>query len=129
MMLALIGLALLAGGSWLAFVGGSSYYLFAGLALLINSALVYRGSQWTQWAFAILILATLSWALFEVGLDWWQLFPRGNLIVVIGLACYAPWIARKHQSSVQEFVFRSGHFALVGSLIACAVVGLLALFE
>ena len=128
-MLALIGLAFLAGGGWLVFLGGSSYYLFAGLAFLINSALVYRGSQWTQWAFAILILATLSWALFEVGLDWWQLFPRGNLIVVTGLIPVCPWIARKHHSSVQKSVFRSGHFALVGSLIACAVVGLLALFE
>jgi quinoprotein glucose dehydrogenase len=126
-MLALIGLVFLAGGSWLALLGGSYYYLLAGLAFLLNSALIYRRSVFVYWVFAILILSTLTWALFEVGLDWWQLLPRGNLVVVIGLILVSPWVASKHQSSVENSIFRSGHFVLAGSLIASGVVGLLAL--
>jgi quinoprotein glucose dehydrogenase len=128
-MLALVGLALLTGGVWLLRLGGSSYYLLAGLAFLLNSALIYRGSAWIYWAFAILILATLSWALFEVGLDWWQLLPRGNLVAVIGIILILPWIGRFLQLSAEGMVFRSGRLALAGSLIACLVVALVALAD
>jgi quinoprotein glucose dehydrogenase len=125
--MAVVGLVFFAGGSWLVRFGGSSYYLLAGLAFLLNSVLIYRRSAWACWTFVVLILATLSWALFEVGLDWWQLLPRGNLVVVIGLVLAFPWVARRYQSSEQDAVFKSGYFALAGSLIASAVVALFAL--
>ncbi len=127
-MLAFIGLVFFAGGGWLVLLGGSYYYLLAGLAFLLNSALIYRRSVFVYWAFAILILSTLTWALFEVGLDWWQLLPRGNLIVVIGLILVVPWVADKLQSSAENAIFRLGHFVLAGSLIASGAVALLALF-
>lgn len=126
-MSALIGLVLFAGGGWLVLAGGSLYYGLAGLAFLLNSALLYCGSAWTYWAFALLTLTTLGWAIFEVGLDWWQLLPRGNLVVVVGMILVIPWVARRHQLSLESTVFRSGHLALAGSLIVCGVVGLLAL--
>jgi quinoprotein glucose dehydrogenase len=126
-MLTLIGLVFFAGGCWLVLVGGSFYYLLAGLAFLLNSVLFYRRSAWAFWAFAVLILATLTWSLAEVGLDWWQLVPRGNLVVVIGLILTLPWCARTYPSLAKDAVFRSGYFALVGSLVASGVVALFAL--
>ena len=128
-MLALIGLVFFSGGSWLVLVGGSPYYLLAGLAFLFISALMYRGSAWAYWAFAILILTTLGWSIFEVGLDWWQLMPRGNLVVVIGIILVSPWVARSYQSSAEGAFFRSGYLALAASLIACGIVGVMALVE
>lgn len=126
-LLGLTGLVFLAGGGWLSLVGGSFYYLLAGLGFLGNSALVYRRNAWAFWAFAVLILATLSWAVSEVGFDWWQLVPRGNLVVVFGLILILPWVARRYQPSAQDVVFKSGYFALVGSLITSGVVALFAL--
>ena len=41
--MALIGLALAVGGAWLAALGGSLYYLLAGLALLASGALILIG--------------------------------------------------------------------------------------
>jgi quinoprotein glucose dehydrogenase len=124
---ALIGLLLIVGGGWLVLVGGSFYYGLAGVVFLLNSVLLYRGSAWTHWAFAFLILATLGWAIFEVGLDWWQLLPRGNLVVGLGMILVIPWVTRGTQLSGQSAVSKSGHLALAGSLAACAVVALLAL--
>ena len=125
-MMALIGLVFFGGGCWLVRLGGSPYYLLAGLAFLINSVLIFRASAWAYWAFAVLTLATLSWALFEVGLDWWQLLPRGNLVVLIGLILVFPWVARRYQSSAHGGIFKSGYFALAGSLIASGIVALFA---
>jgi quinoprotein glucose dehydrogenase len=124
--LATIGLVFFSGGSWLVFVGGSFYYLLAGVAFLSISALTYRGNALAYWAFAVLILATLGWSFFEVGLDWWQLIPRGDLVVVIGMILLSPWVARSYRSSP---FLRSGYLALVTSLIACGITGVMALVE
>lgn len=125
-MLGFIGLVLIAGGAGLLLVGGSSYYLLAGLAFLCTSALVCRGSAWSYCSFALLILSTLGWAVFEVGLDWWQLMPRGDLVVVMGAILMIHRSPCRHQSSV---IFRSCHLALASSLVACGIVAVVALVE
>ena len=45
LVLALIGLALLIGGIWLAVLGGSIYYLLAGLGLVASGYLLFRGNS------------------------------------------------------------------------------------
>ncbi len=124
--LAIIGLVFISGGSWLVFVGGSFYYVLAGLAFLLVSVLTYRGSGLAYWAFAALILATLVWSLFEVGLDWWQLLPRGNLVIAIGLILLLPWLARSFRSTD---LLGSGYLALACSLVACGLVAAVSLIE
>jgi quinoprotein glucose dehydrogenase len=125
-LMAVLGLFFFAGGSWLVLVGGSFYYLVAGLAFLLISALTYRASALAYWAFAVLILTTLGWGLFEVGLDWWQLMPRGNLVVVIGIILLLPWVARSYRSSA---FFGSGYLALACSVIACGIIAVVSLAE
>jgi quinoprotein glucose dehydrogenase len=125
-MLGLIGLVLTAGGIGLLLVGGSSYYLLAGLAFFCTSTLVYRGSAWSYGTFAVLILSTLGWAVFEVGLDWWQLIPRGDLVVVMGAILMVHRLSCGHQSSA---IFTSCYLALASSLLACGIVAVVALVE
>jgi quinoprotein glucose dehydrogenase len=83
--LALFGIALAAGGLWLAILGGSVFYLLAGLALLASAVLVRRRSAMALWVHGALVLGALGWALWEVGFDWWQLGPRGGVLVLIAL--------------------------------------------
>ena len=128
-MFAICGSVLVAGGSRLIWAGGSSYYALAGLAFVLVAVLIYRGSAWACWAVAILILTTLIWAISEVGLDWWQLVPRGDLVVVLGAILVLPWVARRHALSAEGVVFRSGHLALAGSLFACGIIAIVALVE
>src|SRR5882724_3961124 len=104
------GLAFVVGGIWLAALGGSLYYALAGFALLSIAVLLFRRNAWVYWAYAMLILATLSWAVYEVGLDWWQLMPRGNFIVALGLVLAVPWIARLFEPA-DDPVFQSGYAA------------------
>ncbi|KQS96429.1 MULTISPECIES: glucose/quinate/shikimate family membrane-bound PQQ-dependent dehydrogenase [unclassified Rhizobium] len=92
---ALIGLALGGGGLWLIVLGGSWYYLIAGLGFLLTAFLLFarRGAALT--VYALLILGTLAWAIWEVGFDWWQLGPRGGVIILLGLWLLIPAIRRQ----------------------------------
>jgi quinoprotein glucose dehydrogenase len=90
----LIGLALGGGGAWLIALGGSPFYLFAGLMFLITAVLLMMRRAAALWIYAFLVLAALIWAIWEVGFDWWQLGPRGGLIILLGLWLLTPWIRR-----------------------------------
>ena len=81
--LALIGLALGGGGLWLVLLGGSFFYLLAGIAFLATAILLSMRKVAALWLYAIFVIAALGWAIWEVGFDWWQLGPRGGLIILI----------------------------------------------
>lgn len=72
----IIGAVLAAGGAWLAALGGSLYYVCAGVALLISGVLLARQKIAGVWLYAVLFAATLAWAFWEVGPDIWALVPR-----------------------------------------------------
>jgi quinoprotein glucose dehydrogenase len=93
--LALVGLVLGGGGAWLVALGGSWYYLIAGLAFLVTAWLLYRRRSAALWLYAGIVFATLIWAVWEIGFDWWQLGPRGGVIVIIALWLLTPWVRRR----------------------------------
>lgn len=82
--LGLLGLALAGGGAWLAALGGSLYYIVAGLLLLLDAWLLWRGRTLALWLFAAFFAASLVWALWESGLDWWPLGARLGLLFLLG---------------------------------------------
>ncbi|MBX4902619.1 glucose/quinate/shikimate family membrane-bound PQQ-dependent dehydrogenase [Rhizobium bangladeshense] len=90
----IIGLALGGGGLWLVTLGGSVFYLFAGLIFLVTAGLLLMRKAAALWVYAVLVVAALAWAVWEVGFDWWQLGPRGGVIILLGLWLLTPWIRR-----------------------------------
>lgn len=93
-LIALIGLVLTGGGGWLLSLGGSPYYVVTGIAFLLTAFLLLRRSGAALWLYAVIILGSLGWAVWEVGFDWWQLGPRGGVIVLIGLWLMLPAVRR-----------------------------------
>ncbi len=90
----LIGIALVAGGGILVALGGSPYYVIAGIGFLATGILLFLKRPLAIWVYAALILGSLAWAVWEVGFDWWQLGPRGGIIVLLGLWLMLPSIRR-----------------------------------
>jgi len=84
-LLGLIGLWLAGGGAWLLRLGGSPYYLAAGLGCLV-AAWLYLTRREGKGALVYLLVfaATCVWALAEAGSDFWLLLPR-----VVGPAVFA----------------------------------------
>lgn len=95
--LVLLGLILAVAGGWLAALGGSLYYVAAGIALLAVGVLLLRGSPAALWLHAVLLVASLWWAVWEVGVDWWPLAARLDLLFLLGLWLLTPWVRRSLQ--------------------------------
>jgi quinate dehydrogenase (quinone) len=75
---------LLLGGIYLATLGGSLYYVMAGLAYLIAGFLLWRRQASGAWVLILIVVLTIPWALWESGTFYWALFPR--LLVSSALA-------------------------------------------
>lgn len=91
---ALFGIVLVAGGGWLISLRGSWYYALAGLAMLVTAWLLFRRRATALWVYAALVMATLLWALWEAGLDWWPLAARGDVLFLLGVFMLTPWVTR-----------------------------------
>ncbi|MCD0251175.1 glucose/quinate/shikimate family membrane-bound PQQ-dependent dehydrogenase [Xanthomonas campestris pv. campestris] len=94
--LAVLGAALAYEGGRLVAVGGSWYYVLAGIAVLVAGVLLALGKRAGLWLFGATLAATIVWALWEVGLDGWGLIPRLAWISVLGLVLLPFWgVARR----------------------------------
>lgn len=84
-LLLLIGIVLTVGGVQLAALGGSWYYLIAGVAMGASGILYLRRKPAAAWLYALVFIGTALWALWEVGLNFWPLVPRLAPILVLAL--------------------------------------------
>ncbi|MDP9137996.1 MAG: membrane-bound PQQ-dependent dehydrogenase, glucose/quinate/shikimate family, partial [Pseudomonadota bacterium] len=115
----LFGTALLGGGTWLLALGGSLFYFLIGLAFLATGVLVFAGSALALWVYAGMVLASLLWSLWEVGFDWWQLAPRGGVIVVLGILLVLPPVVRSLDWK-SHGLFRTGGWVALGVSLVTA---------
>ncbi|WP_092957427.1 glucose/quinate/shikimate family membrane-bound PQQ-dependent dehydrogenase [Paracidovorax konjaci] len=90
----ILGVAVAAAGGWLVSLGGSPYYLVAGLALLATGVLLARRSAAALWLYAALLLGSTAWAVWEIGVDWWPLAARLDVLFVLGFWLATPWMRR-----------------------------------
>ena len=120
--LMLVGLALGIGGIWLLTLGGSAYYLLTGAGCLVSGLLICRGRRLGAWIYLGVFLATLLWAFWEVGADFWQLLPRVGGPLAVAIYVLMPWVQRALDSGAP----RSRGLGLAGGAVAAAGVVALA---
>jgi quinoprotein glucose dehydrogenase len=128
--IALLGLALFGGGAWLIALGGSWYYALAGIGMAATGILTIRQRSEAYWLYAVVVLGTLAWAIAEIGLDWWPLVPRGDVVFLVGLYLLMPWIARHlhRPGAVSRSGWRGAGLPLTASLVVAGLVGIAAMF-
>jgi quinoprotein glucose dehydrogenase len=125
----LIGLYLVIGGIWLIAVGGSFYYLVGGGAIVGTSILLFLRKREALWLYAFTILAIIIWAVAEIGFDWWQLVPRGDIIFLIGIWLCLPFMITPLVAKDQGERRRHAAAPLFGALAVAAIVGVIAMFS
>lgn len=85
---ALIGLSgawLLAGGAYLAALGGSWAYLPMGAVLLAVSAFRWRDQPFSGALYGWMLSGNVLWSVVEVGFDGWALLPRLGWWALLGM--------------------------------------------
>ncbi|MBF7687140.1 glucose/quinate/shikimate family membrane-bound PQQ-dependent dehydrogenase [Acinetobacter rathckeae] len=100
-----IGIVVLASGIYLIVLGGSYYYLIAGLMFLVTGFMLSRQSSLAFLSHALLMFATTLWGLWEVGSDFWALVPRVDVIGVLGLILFLPSISRVSRGQKKKYYF------------------------
>ena len=113
----LIGAVLLIGGARLLMLGGSAYYLLAGVGLVASGAMLWRLKTLGAWIYVGVFVATVLWALSEVGLNGWALVPRviAPMVLLAGVIAALPVLDAG----------RGRRFALIGagSFVLFALIG------
>lgn len=132
-----IGALLLIGGGWLLWLGGSAYYLLAGLACVVSGVLIWQGRRGGVWLYAVFLLATSLWAIAEVGLQFWQLLPRiagpaviGALLVPLGRGkrISGSDVSGPAASGSGMKEGRAGRWSMAGSVLLAGLVLLISHF-
>ena len=101
LLIALIGLGLAGGGGYLVVLGGSWYFLLMGLAMLVSGVLIAKRRPQGAWLYAVALVLTAIWAVWDTGLEYWPLVSRVLTFAVIGLvvALIYPQLARASGST------------------------------
>src|SRR3954447_8417134 len=73
--MAVIGIILAVGGAWLVALGGSLYYLVAGLALLASAWFLLRGRILGGWIYMALFILSAIWGFAESRGNAWAMVP------------------------------------------------------
>lgn len=117
--LILFGLPIFAGGIWLITLGGSWYYLPAGLGLLATAYFLIRGEKAAFWVYLVTFAATVVWALWEAGLNGWAQVPRlvAPTVVLLLVMSAFPMLRGPTKLRTALLSVGGGFFLLVGALV------------
>lgn len=118
----LVGTYFVYGGARLIGLGGSFYYLPAGIALIATAVLLLRSNLRGAYLYAVFFVVTALWALWESGLQFWPLAARLGMFAVIGLLV-AIWVLLQPRARTQTRL-RQTTYGLAG----LTVLGLIAAF-
>jgi quinate dehydrogenase (quinone) len=118
------GLLYTALGGYLTSVGGSWYFLLAGLGMLVSAVLLFKQRLAGAWLFAVVMVLSVIWALIDAGFVFWpqvsRLFAPGVLSLVVALAY--PTLRRNNGLA------GNGGYALSGLLVIAIAGGAYGMF-
>ncbi|KKB12728.1 glucose dehydrogenase [Devosia geojensis] len=102
---AIFGALIAGGGAWLAALGGSWYYVLAGIGLLATAFFLFQRSMLAIWVYLVTFVGTVLWALWEAGLDGWAQVPRlvAPTVMLVLVLLTLP-VLRRHRTWRREAV-------------------------
>jgi quinoprotein glucose dehydrogenase/quinate dehydrogenase (quinone) len=95
----IVALLMIPLGAYLAYLGGSVYYLSAGLIVAVCSVYMIKGNPRAAYLFTTLIAITLFWAIYESDWQWLSFLPRVATWLVFGIWFLTPWYVKTLKDS------------------------------
>jgi len=118
--MALIGIVLTVGGAWLASLGGSLYYLIAGVVMLASAWFLLRGRILGGWIYIGLFVLTAIWGFAEARGNAWAMVPWliAPLIILIWTLLVMPTLTADRN----RWKFAGGGIAVAILFVALSFV-------
>ncbi|WP_240704916.1 membrane-bound PQQ-dependent dehydrogenase, glucose/quinate/shikimate family [Croceicoccus sediminis] len=113
-----LGAAMSWTGFQIAVLGGSPYFVLAGVCLLAAGVLFALRRWEGVWLYALVVLATAAWWLLESDGSFWAFVPRLALLCGLGLILLTPWFRAGMGRSA-----RLRHAPIIWSVIFIAAAG------
>jgi quinate dehydrogenase (quinone) len=113
------------GGAYLVTLGGSWYFLLAGIGLIVSSVLLFRQRLGGAWLFAALMVLTVIWALVDAGLNFWPLVSRLFALGVLSLLVALVYPSLRKTNGLPA---GRGGYALSGALVVAMAAGFWGMF-
>ena len=117
----IMGLVLLLGGIYLAVLGGSWYYIIAGLLFIVTAVLLHKLKSSALLVYSALVLGTVVWGLWEVGSDFFALAPRLDILGVFGLFLLIPAVTRGFRETKSAKIALSSTLAITIAVMVYSV--------
>ncbi len=114
--------AYLYGGVQLISAGGSPFYAISGAVWVVIAVLYWTHASIAQSVLVSFIVATLIWALIEVGVDPWGMLPRLSIPVTLGIFSLLLTFQKNSIDKHSRFACYS-NIAALGVIAALAIVG------
>ncbi len=106
-------------GGYLASVGGSWYFVLAGVGMLVSSVLLFKQRLAGAWLFAAVMVASVIWAVADAGLNFW---PQISRLFALGILSLLVALVYPSLRKLNGLAGGNGGYAL-GGLLAIAVAG------
>ncbi len=116
-LLFIVGIPLLVGGAYLLTLGGTWYYVIAGLGMTAAAYYLWQGKVVGVHLYLAIFILTVVWALLESGFNFWPLVPR--LLTSVFLCAAVLFITpllKGNQRPHSTKLFMFGGFALMAFL-------------
>lgn len=113
--LVLFGLCLTIGGGYLVTLGGSWYYLIAGVGIAVSGLWSIQGHRTGLWLYLAVFIATCIWAFVEVGTNFWGWVPR--TATLLGFAIAGLYLAPLYTRNERVLISNNNCIALATLLL------------
>ena len=117
-----IAALLVLGGLQLLVLGGSVYYIFAGLAVGCSAYFLWNKRHLASLIYGVFFLLTVVWAFIESGTNLWALAPRILFFAGIGLIFLTPWVRKPLHEGFPPPLFSSTISRIIPTLIVVITI-------
>tara|TARA_B100000959_G_scaffold47490_2_gene48568 strand:+ start:537 stop:2885 length:2349 start_codon:yes stop_codon:yes gene_type:complete len=124
-LLFVVATPMILGGAQLVFLGGSFYYLLAGILLVASGKRLWVADPMGSIIYGGLLVATVAWAFRESGTNLWALAPRILPLAAIGIWFLTPWLRKVLYNGNPPPLFQSTVSRGVAAFVAVVTVGVL----
>ena len=124
-LLFVIATPIILGGAQLVSLGGSFYYLLAGILLVASGRRLWVADPMGSMIYGGLLVATVAWAFLESGTNLWALAPRILPLAAIGIWFLTPWLRKVLYNGNPPPLFQSTVSRGVVAFVAVVTVGVL----